>query len=80
MFSYHYNALRKIFSSFFSHSIKYVNPTHFLRNTHEFIPSFSKSTFNLFSTQCYGSRLYSLIPSHVKHQPILPFQYFIAAI
>ena len=66
MFSYDFNSLPKIFSGFFISSNNYNNPSHFLRNTHEYSPSFSKSTLKLFSIQCYGPRLYSSIPSSIK--------------
>ena len=66
MFSYDFNSLPKIFSGFFISSNNYNNPSHFLRNTHEYSPSFSKSTLKLFSIQCYGPRLYSYIPSSIK--------------
>ena len=66
MFSYDFNSLPKLFSGFFISSNNYNNPSHFLRNTHEYSPSFSKSTLKLFSIQCYGPRLYSSIPSSIK--------------
>ena len=66
MFSYDFNSLPKIFSGFFISSNNYNNPSHFLRHTHEYSPSFSKSTLKLFSIQCYGPRLYSSIPSSIK--------------
>ena len=47
MFSYDYNALPKIFTGFFSDTNNYSKPTHFLRSTHEYSPSFAKSTFKL---------------------------------
>ena len=51
-------------------SNSYNNPTHFLRTTHEYSPSFAKSTFKLFSIQCYGPRLYSTIPLSIKDQSL----------
>ena len=66
MFSYDFNSLPKIFSGFFISSNNYNNPSHFLRNAHEYSPSFSKSTLKLFSIQCYGPRLYSSISSSIK--------------
>ena len=66
MFSYDFNSLPKIFSGFIISSNNYNNPSHFLRNVHEYSPSFSKSTLKLFSIQCYGPRLYSSIPSSIK--------------
>ena len=66
MFSYDFNSLPKIFPGFFISSNNYKNPFHFLRNAPEYSPSFSKSTLNLFSIQCYGPRLYSSIRSSIK--------------
>ena len=66
MFSYDFNSLPKIFPGFFISSNNYNIPSHFLRNVHEYSPSFSKSTLKLFSIQCYGPTLYSSIPSSIK--------------
>ena len=41
MFSYDFNSLPKILSGFFISSNNYNNPSHFLRNVHEYSPSFS---------------------------------------
>ena len=74
MFCCDYNAIPKIITGFFSDSNSYNNPTHFLRITHEYNPSFAKSTFKLFSIQCYGPRLYSTIPLSIKDQSLFcPF-------
>ena len=69
-FCYGYNALPKIFAGLFSDSNSYNNPNHFFRTTHECSPSFAKSTFKLFSIQCYGPRLYSTIPLSIKDQSL----------
>ena len=70
MFCYDYNALPKILQVFFSDSNSYNNPIHFLRTTHEYSPSFAKSTFKLFSIQCCGPRLYFTIPLSIKDQSL----------
>ena len=67
MFSCDHNALPKIFTGFFSDN-NYNKLTHFLRSTHEYSLSFAKSTFKLFSIQCFGPRLYSTIPISIKDQ------------
>ena len=65
MFSYDFNFFPKIFSVFFISSNNYNNPSQFLCHKHEYSPSFSKSALKLFLIQCYGTRLYSSIPSSI---------------
>ena len=36
--------------------------------THEYIPAFAKSTFKLFSIQCFGPKLNSTIQISIKDQ------------
>ena len=78
-FSYDYNALPKIFTGFFSDNNNYNNPTHFLRSTHEYSPSFAKSTFKLFSIQCFALTLYNSIINK-RTISILSFQYSLSVV
>ena len=83
MFSYDYNALPKIFTGFFSTITLVSRVIHFLRTTHEFSPSFAKSTFKLFPIQSFGPRLYSSIPlSFIDNGSIsiLSFQYSLSVV
>ena len=68
MFSYNKNALPDKFLGLMSNSVNYSNPSHSLRYTHEYSPSFAKTTLKLFSITCYGPRLYTTIPSYIKNQ------------
>ena len=62
----------KHYLDFFTESST-IRVSYDLQNTHEYSPSLSKTTLNLFPIHCNGPGLYSAIPKEFKLNFSVPF-------